>query len=270
MRPLINYVKNMQLQIQIFFKYLQICSFVKTSFPTFPSQPPNSEMNTILLKDPHKKGSISRICDLLLSKEHMPTLDGIKEAWQQDIGLNITASQWTKALDNVHSSSICARHGLLQFKVLHRLHFSKVRLAKMFPGIDSTCDRCGQDQATLAHTFWSCPNIVPYWIKIFDMMSDVCQVRLCPAPVLALFGAPSAMLELSSKQKTVIRFVTVLSRRLILLNWKNKNPPTFKNLLNDILKHVQLEKIRFELKEKIDDFHQTWDIFLQYCDRYNG
>lgn len=170
-----------------FFKYLQIRSFIKTSFPAFPSQPPNSEMDTILLKDPHKKGSISRICELLLSKEHMPTLNGIKEAWQQDIGLNITASQWTKALNNVHSSSICARHGLLQFKILHRLHFSKVRLSKMFPGINSACDRCGQDQAMLAHTFWSCPNIVPYWIKIFDIMSDVCQVQLCLDPVLVLF-----------------------------------------------------------------------------------
>lgn len=252
----------------IFFKYLQIRSFVKAKFPSFPTQPPNSEMNTILLKDPLKKGSISKIYNELSDKEHMPSLDHLKDAWQQDIGINITDSQWSKAQDNVHSSSICARHGLLQFKILHRLHLSKVRLSKMFHGVNTACDRCGQEQASLAHTFWNCLRIVPYWTEIFNLLSHICHAQLHLDPVLALFGVPPVTTNLSNKQKLVIRFVTVLSRRLILLNWNKKNPPTYINLLHDVMKHIQLEKIKFELQEKIDDFHSTWDPFLEYFDKY--
>ncbi|KAK7933053.1 hypothetical protein WMY93_003949 [Mugilogobius chulae] len=44
----------------------------------------------------------------------MPSLDHLKDSWQKDLGINISTSQWTKAQDNVHSSSICARHGLIR------------------------------------------------------------------------------------------------------------------------------------------------------------
>lgn len=56
-----------QLQIKFgihnkdFFKYLQVRSFVKGNFQSFPSQPPECMMNSILLLDPSKKGSISLI-----------------------------------------------------------------------------------------------------------------------------------------------------------------------------------------------------------------
>ena len=257
-----------QLSKTDFFKYLQIRSFAKTLLPSFPSQPINSEINTVLLKTPLKKGSISKICNDLAAKEYVPSLDYLKEAWQQDLGINITASQWTMAQNNVHSSSICARHGLLQFKVLHRLHLSKVKLSKMFQGINTACPRCGQDQATLAHTFWKCPSITSYWTKIFNMMSNVCQTKLDPDPMLALFGVHPGTTALLGKKKTVLKFVTVLSRRLILLNWNQTNPPTYINLLNDIMKHVQLEKIKFELKVKADDFYLTWGAFLEYYNKY--
>uniref|UniRef100_A0A667XM65 AIG1-type G domain-containing protein n=1 Tax=Myripristis murdjan TaxID=586833 RepID=A0A667XM65_9TELE len=41
----------------------------------------------------------------------------------------------------VHSSSICTRHGLLQCKVIHKVHFTNARLAKIFPNQSDACKR---------------------------------------------------------------------------------------------------------------------------------
>lgn len=94
-------------------------------------------MNNIWLKDPLTKGSISKIYNTLVQIDCTATLHHIKNAWSEDLGVNITEEQWTEAQERVHSSSICIRHGLLQFKILHQLHLSKERLSKIFPGADA-------------------------------------------------------------------------------------------------------------------------------------
>lgn len=44
---------------------------------------------------------------------------------------------------------------IIQFKVLHGLHWSEVRLPKFKPSIDPVCDRCRILPANLSHLFWS-------------------------------------------------------------------------------------------------------------------
>lgn len=50
-----------------------------------------------------------------------------------------------------HSSSVCAPHGLVQFKTEHRLSLSKSRLSKTCSSVDASCNRCLYSPATLAH-----------------------------------------------------------------------------------------------------------------------
>lgn len=127
------------------------------------------------------------------------------------MGVVLTGEQWRKALEGVHTTSICARHGIVQLKVLHRLHFSNVKLSKMFPDIDSTCDRCGLSPASLAHPFWHCANLYTYWSSIFKMVIQ-------PDHVIAIFGVVGEdNNNLSGSKLKIIQFVTLLAGRLILL-----------------------------------------------------
>lgn len=118
----------------------------------------------------------------------------------EDIAVEITASQWKKAQEFVHSSSVCASHGLIQFKILHRLHLSKLRLSKMFPTVDPLCDRCGQAPASIAHMLWNCPRLCYYWVNIFKTLSEALKIRHKPDPVWALFGVKVATTVLSNTQ----------------------------------------------------------------------
>lgn len=96
----------------------------------------------------------------------MDTMDHLRSAWQDDLGGEITEEQWQTVLARIHSCSICARHGLLQFKIIHRVHWSKQKLHKIFPSIDPSCDRCGLTPVSLGHRSW--PKLSNYWRSIFQ------------------------------------------------------------------------------------------------------
>lgn len=247
-----------------FFKYLQIRSFVKDKFPSFPNEPISSPMDSLLLANPFIKGGTSIIYSQLSELEQNTTLQYLKLAWEKDLGIELSDEHWTEAQERVHSCSVCARHGLLQFKILHRLHFSKLKLSKMYKNVDPTCNRCGQEPASLAHMFWKCPNITSYWVKVFQSLSDIINKPLDPDPASALLGIHITDPSLSNNQHRIITFVTLLARRLILLNWKQQKPPTLSTLMKEIMEHLQLEKLRFLLKGKTSKFYKIWQPFLEY------
>ena len=62
----------------------------------------------------------------------------LRAAWNQDLGAPLSDVQWEEILNNVHSSSICARHSLLQCKILHRAYLTNAKLDKFYsatPGL---------------------------------------------------------------------------------------------------------------------------------------
>uniref|UniRef100_A0AAR2IWT2 Reverse transcriptase domain-containing protein n=1 Tax=Pygocentrus nattereri TaxID=42514 RepID=A0AAR2IWT2_PYGNA len=81
------------------------------------------------------------------------------KSYIEDLATGITEDVWQSILKNIHLSSICQRHRVIQFKVVHRLHWSKVKLAKFKREIDPHCDRCEVEPRTLYHMFWLCPKL---------------------------------------------------------------------------------------------------------------
>lgn len=78
----------------------------------------------------------------------------IQSLWEQDLGKEITQYFWEDILFQVRSSSISAGHALVQCKVLHRTHWWKLTLSKIYPDADPVCDRCKQAHDSLM--LWSC------------------------------------------------------------------------------------------------------------------
>lgn len=108
----------------------------------------------------------------------------------------------------VNGSSSYARISLIQFKVLHRIHFSKARLSKFYPNNDGTCDRCKGPLADLTHMFWSCPYLADYWSTIFKTLSEAfdivtAQYRNC------YFWGTKQQCSLTNRQLDAIAFASV-------------------------------------------------------------
>ena len=83
--------------------------------------------------------------------------------------------------------------------------------------------------------FWSCPKLVGYWTRIFEVLSDIVKVRLEPSPQIAIFGVPPDLELLSKKKSNMVAFTTLIARRRILLGWKSPNPPSISLWLKDVM-----------------------------------
>ena len=90
------------------FHYFQIRHFLQNQFPEFPNHPTYSEIDSIL--------SLKLIVQILISIIHTEidsikpgTLNNLKVAWEQDLGVEQPGTMWETVLGLVQTSSICAR-----------------------------------------------------------------------------------------------------------------------------------------------------------------
>jgi hypothetical protein len=97
----------------------------------------------------------------------------LKTRWEKDLGEELWDDTWESVLHRVHSSSFSARHSLIQFKVVHHIHWSGDKLWRIFSDFDSTCVRCKTEPATLFHIFWDCHKLSGFWELIFKCFSDM-------------------------------------------------------------------------------------------------
>lgn len=246
------------------FCFFQIKHFVQKNYPDFPNLPVKTLLDTLLMINPNQRGNISYIFRAMDSITAIFP-QNTKNLWEQDLGLPHGEDQWAKILELVHHSSICARHGLIQCKFIHRIYYTNHRLSKFYPNVADIFNRCNQSPADLMHMFWSCPKLIDFWSKIFDTLHKAYNVGADPHPFTALFGIPHTN-AFSSKAQHCMAFCTLLARRLILLNWKHTLPPSYSRWVKEVLFNLKLERLRFSLKGSLRNFEKTWNPLLSIID----
>ena len=173
-----------------FFRYLQIRSFIQTTFHSFPAKPTKSHIDCILKLKSDSGRLVTQMYDLIQKIDPHST-ESLRKAWDSDLGVVFRDDQWKSVLDLIHTSSTSAKHGLIQLKVVHRVYSTKARLAKIYLNLDPLCPRCRGQPADLIHMFWLCPNLSTFWTSIFKAFSEMIRTRLDPHPICALFGVTS-------------------------------------------------------------------------------
>ena len=151
----------------------------------------------------------------------------------------------------------------MQCKLLHRVYYTKARLSRIYKDVSPECYRCRQAPADLIHTFWLCPSLHKFWTDIFASLSAIVGQIIEPTPLGALFGVFPSMPSLSKSERDVLAFVTLLARRLILINWKSPTSPSHTHWIRDTLYCVKLEKIRLSLNGS-DKFEKVWGPFFLF------
>lgn len=117
-----------------FSRYLQVGHFVRQQVSDFPTRPQDCYFYGALLLQPSKH-LISRF---ITAFEAPASTGHLRDTWADEA--------WEEGRSNIHKCSVNSRYWLIQFKVTHRLHYSKTQLNKIF---GSLCDRCGRAKRTL-------------------------------------------------------------------------------------------------------------------------
>ena len=194
-----------------FFRYLQARHLVVSHLPGSLISTDLTTVDRVLSVNPLKKKLISALYSMVLDLGRAST-DRLRTAWEEDLGLSLSEDTWTSILKLVSSTSLCARHSLIQFKVVHRAHISKAKLSSMYPDISQHCIKCGFAEASQIHMYWSCSSFTNYWREIFHTLSRVLGIRLEPSPLIALFVLMEAEIEFSIEKQRTISFVSLLAR----------------------------------------------------------
>lgn len=246
-----------------FFRYLQARDFLRKTLTKFPVLPSCSPCDAFLERPPSFRGIISILYNKI-TLAHQSHLPHCKADWELDLGEDITEELWESILKRVHTSSVCARHGVIQCKILNRAHWTKQKLSNYFPDVDPLCNRCNLSPTTHAHMFWSCAKLKEFWSLIFKTITESLNKTIDPCPFLAIFGTSRDLHRLSKPEADCVAFATLLARRLILLKWKDAHPPSFTHWIRDLLHFLKLEKIKYSLRGSTKNFHQVWNPILNY------
>lgn len=252
------------LQQSDLFRYFQIRHFLRSNTPSFPEAPPPSGIDKLLPLVKMSRGHISFLYNLL-TPDTPPALLKIKIEWKAELGVVISEDWWSEALREIKFCSSCVKFQLIQFKILHRAHYSKSRLAKIYPDTVDACDRCSQTPCNLSHMFWFCPRLSEYWASYFKVISEILDRVIKPSPQIAIFGIPEdGKNNLSAKQANVISFTSLLARRRILLQWKNPLPPSPALWLRDTMFYLGMEKIKYSMRGSTNTFFNHWRPLITY------
>lgn len=214
-----------------FFRFLQIRNYVQSHLKDFATASPSCLDKC--LRNCFNSYSISSLYGTLQNL-HLPSTSAIKAAWEEELGLEISDGFWKNSLEEIHLCSTHARHCLIQFKVVHRLHYSKTKLHKIFPNLSPICDKCNAGDGSLTHSFVLCPNLQGYWQGIFKVFTEVTQKDLEPDVLLILFGLSNQSFKLSKYEQQLLSYGLLTAKKLILTFWKKKQVPSLQAWLNEL------------------------------------
>ena len=248
-----------------FHLYLQIRDYVRKSNRSF-ARASYSALDKFLLQNSQQDMRISHFYESLQHLK-LPTTTAVRLAWENELGVQISDELWENSLEEVNTCSINSRHCLIQFRVIHRLHYSKSKLHKIYPDVSPNCDKCKATEATLLHSFALCPLIQRYWIKIFEALSDILDTHIDPDPILIILGVSDPISTLTRAQRHLLSYGLITAKKLILTHWKKEEAPAFKHWLNEMTSTLHLERIRYSLKNREAQFDKIWLPLVRYLSR---
>lgn len=112
--------------------------------------------------------------------------------------------------------------------------------------------------------FWACPKLKDFWNYVFDILTEVLEIKVHSCPLLAIFRTPSDPILYGIKERDIIAFTTLLARQRILLAWKSPAVPSQTAWLKDVTFFLSLEKIKYALRGCRDNFTTKWQPFISY------
>ena len=217
--------------------------------------------DALLNLQPSHRGLISFICNKRQGIRQAP-LDNIKIAWDQDLNLSLSEEIWDTIFKLINSTSLCAHHSLLQFKVVHRTHISKTKLSRFHPDVDPCCNKYKREEASLIHIFWTCPSLEKYWREAFQTLSLIVNLDIEPKPLVTLFGNTGEVNgHLRPAKWPTLSFASLLARCAMLLMWRDAALPTHAQWLRDVMTCLNLEKIHYSIRNSKEKFQKSVGTF---------
>lgn len=145
-------------------------------------------------------------------------------------------------------------------KIATYWYLTPMRLHKFHPNRSPTCWRgCDQD-GTLLHLLWGCPELSNYWTKILDNVDDLFDTQIPRHPVYVILGLPNLITyPLKSKRGRQMGLALGAAIQNILTHWGSPTISTHTGWLHKLWYILGMERIFSTLT---NTFTKTWSPFI--------
>lgn len=244
-----------------FLEYLQVKTTIQAKINIQTSTIDIPPLVSELLNLPSPKKMLSKIYKMLSQPEKTITLPYHK--WESDLSITPDAGFWTQICKNIYLMSNNYNLQLIQYKVLHRFHFTAQKLSKMGYGTD-TCTHCMQNTPdTYTHAVWLCTPIYRFWVKVTEALTTILGCHIPATPSLCILGDTSVTSLNTTNNKFLLVALTI-AKKTILMNWKSRkkvNIAHWKNLLTDYISLDDPATLNLNITQ---DTPSPWTSFLIY------
>lgn len=144
--------------------------------------------------------------------------------WRREVP-ELDTEDWENIWDYPMQQLVSARDRLIQFKILHRVHFTPQKLHRIFPLHPFKCWCCTEHPATFIHVFWECPVIQ---LLLADVSKCICSVTTASMPLsidVCILGLVH-LLVMSRAMKTLLGLLLFYAHKS-KLTWKSPQDPIF-------------------------------------------
>uniref|UniRef100_A0A669D815 Reverse transcriptase domain-containing protein n=1 Tax=Oreochromis niloticus TaxID=8128 RepID=A0A669D815_ORENI len=221
-----------------FLEYQQIKSIIKKRFKPgqVELQTTPSVVQFLTLKTPKL---LSKIYRMLSKTDESISLPIAK--WEADLSVNFDQNFWSqiclKTFHLIRNPSL----QLIQYKILHRVHYTGHRMFKMGFTSTNNCSHCQTNSPdNYIHALWFCPPVQKFWREICEDLSKCLKCNIPTSPLVCLLGS----LDNVTTEKNIAHMVFTalcIAKKTVLMNWKNKNNLNSNQYRNYLLDYISLD-----------------------------
>ncbi|XP_018429005.1 PREDICTED: cyclic nucleotide-gated cation channel beta-3, partial [Nanorana parkeri] len=184
--------------------------------------------------------------------------------WERDLGYALTDEEVRTSFILTHKLSMACLAQEKGYKILTRWYRCPALLHRIFPDRPAHCWRCLKAEGTHLHIWWSCPVLLPFWCRVFDIYNQVMGTSLAPSPKVALLSVLPG--SLASVKKDLLRFFVAAARMTIPRHWNTAVPPTVGEWIAELCLIKRYEELTASLSERQPQCATLWAPWILYMD----
>ncbi len=236
--PFDKLIKQYGINKNRFLEYQQIKSIVKGKFKSnhINLQIPPSVSDFLNLKTPKLMSKIYRALSKIDESVSLPIAK-----WEADLSVNWDHNFWSqiclKTFELIRNPGL----QLIQYKILHRVHYTGHRMFRMGFTASNNCSHCkGNTPDNYIHALWFCPPVQRYWYRICEDLSKCLKCSIPASPLVCLLGDLDGV---TTEDNTIHMAFTALciAKKTVLMNWKNKNNLNINQYRDYLWDYISLE-----------------------------
>uniref|UniRef100_A0A803JZ26 Reverse transcriptase zinc-binding domain-containing protein n=1 Tax=Xenopus tropicalis TaxID=8364 RepID=A0A803JZ26_XENTR len=241
-----------------FFRYLQLRHAFHSQFGSYQLSPTLLSWEARLWAlDPTKL--VSQLYSIIQASHPAP-FNKAKRKWLATVP-SLDEDQWDETTDNVYDFLISLRDRMIQFKMIHQIYVTPLKLKAMGKLERSKCVKCNMAEAGFLHLIWDCPKVLTYWTEVTHYIEEHLSLPGIRSPEVCLLGIIDELIPLQ-KSRTLLRSLVFYAKKVVIMKWMSPIPPTIQQWIELINGTLPLIRLTYNARGVPEKFEKIWEPWL--------